>query len=199
MAPIVLASASPRRRELLTQMGLAFSVQPVDIDETPEAGEAPDDYVRRLACAKAEAGLAACGDSHAWVLGSDTTVVHEGQILGKPADRDEAHGMLSRLSGSHHQVLSAVALARQGACEVRLAVTDVQFRVLSHEEIQAYWETGEPGDKAGAYGIQGKGGVFVTHLSGSYSAVVGLPLKETAELFAEAGRPVWRSWEKCSE
>lgn len=196
---ILLASASPRRRMLMEQIGVPVRVAPVDVDETPLPGEDPARYVERLARAKARAGLAKMEGDSGLSLGSDTTVVLDGRILGKPADRADAEAMLERLSGSIHQVMTAVALAGQYGCFARLSVTEVRFRAISPAEIRAYCDTGEYRDKAGAYGIQGRGGVFVTGLSGSYSAVVGLPLEETAELFAEAGVPVWSFWESVGE
>ncbi|MEQ5834571.1 Maf family protein [Marinobacter sp. NFXS9] len=197
--PVILASASPRRRELLAQIGLSFSVCPVDIDETCLPGERPEHYVERLAREKAEAGLAQAEDSASLVIGSDTTVACEDRIMGKPTNAAEAADMLRHLSGRTHKVMTAVALAGEFGCYARLAVTEVRFRALSDEEIHAYWQTGEPRDKAGGYGIQGRGAVFVDGLWGSYSAVVGLPLQETAELFAEAGQPVWKTWLPSAE
>lgn len=199
MRPIVLASASPRRRELLEQIGLSFSVAPVDIDEAPLPDERPDHYVERLARQKAEAGLALASDSNSLVIGSDTTVVCDDCIMGKPADEAEAMEMLRRLSGRAHKVMTAVALAGEYGCYARLVITEVRFRELSDPEIAAYWRTGEPADKAGGYGIQGRGAVFVDGLWGSYSAVVGLPLQETAELFEEAGQSVWNFWLSSTE
>ncbi|WP_148863437.1 Maf family protein [Marinobacter fonticola] len=199
MRPVVLASASPRRRELLEQIGLPFSVAPVDIDETPLPGERPDHYVERLARQKAEAGLAGADDSDSLVIGSDTTVVCDDRIMGKPASEAEAAEMLALLSGRTHKVMTAVALAGEYGCYARLAVTEVRFRKITDGEIAAYWQTGEPADKAGGYGIQGRGAVFVDGLWGSYSAVVGLPLQETAELFEEAGQPVWNFWLSSAE
>ncbi|MCL7945222.1 Maf family protein [Marinobacter sp. ATCH36] len=197
MASIVLASASPRRAELLRQIGLSFHVRPADIDETPGTGESPVHYVERLARGKALAVQAA--EPSATVIGSDTSVVLGGRILGKPQNSQDAADMLRRLSGTTHQVLTAVAIASVNACESRVSVTDVRFRGLSDEEINAYVATGEPMDKAGGYGIQGLGGIFVEELRGSYSAVVGLPLQETAELLAGAGYPVWESWNSRQE
>lgn len=194
MPSLVLASASPRRAELLTQMGLTFTVSPANIDETPKPGEQPDHYVLRMAEEKALAGWRADGHDGVMVLGSDTSVVRAGRILGKPASAAEAGAMLRDLSGQHHQVMTAVALVTGGHCQSRLVVTDVAFRPLLDAEIEAYVASGEPMDKAGGYGIQGLGGVFVDQIRGSYSAVVGLPLKETAELLAEAGQPVWQAW-----
>lgn len=197
MASIILASASPRRAELLKQIGLSFHVRPADIDETPGADELAVDYVERLAREKALAVQAT--EPGATVIGSDTSVVLGGQILGKPQDSHDAMGMLRQLSGTTHQVMTAVAVASTNACESRVSVTDVRFRPLSVEEIAAYVATGEPMDKAGGYGIQGRGGIFVAELRGSYSAVVGLPLQETAELLAGAGCPVWETWNSRQE
>ncbi|MDG5499270.1 Maf family protein [Marinobacter sp. BGYM27] len=194
MRPVVLASASPRRRELLEQIGLSFSVLPVNIDETPLQDERADHYVERLARQKAEAGLALATDSDSLVIGSDTTVVLDDEIMGKPVTEADASAMLARLSGHTHRVMTAVALAGVHGCYARVVVTEVRFREITPAEIAAYWQTGEPLDKAGGYGIQGRGGVFVDGLWGSYSAVVGLPLQETAELFEEAGQPVWHYW-----
>jgi len=196
MTNLILASASPRRSELLSQIGVRHRVCPADIDETPVAGESPQDYVERLARGKALAVAAAHPDS--LVLGSDTTVVLAGEILGKPDSEPQACAMLARLSGQTHQVMTAVTLARGSRCESVVSVTEVSFRALGPEEIRAYAASGEPMDKAGSYGIQGLGGIFVTGLKGSYSAVVGLPLKETADLLAQAGYPVWQNW-PCSK
>ncbi|WP_375177589.1 Maf family protein [Marinobacter mobilis] len=196
MPPIVLASASPRRAELLTQLGVTYTVAPADIDETPRNGESPADYVVRMAQEKAQA----CSQSRGFlgdgelVLGSDTSVVLGDQILGKPADTDDAVAMLKRLSGRSHRVMTAVALLGRNQSLHTLVITEVHFRTLADEEIHAYVQTGEPLDKAGGYGIQGKGGVFVDEIHGSYSAVVGLPLTETAGLLSDAGYPVWRLW-----
>ncbi|MCH8498088.1 MAG: Maf family nucleotide pyrophosphatase [Marinobacter sp.] len=194
MKPLILASSSPRRRELLAQMGLPFSVCPVDVDESVHPGELPAAYVERLARDKALAGYRLPQAQDTLVLGSDTTVVFGERIMGKPADRAEAAAMLQALSGETHRVLTAVALAGDFGCYARLSVTEVSFRPLAKAEIAAYCDTDEPLDKAGGYGIQGRGGIFVSGLWGSYSGVVGLPLQETAELLAEAGQPVWRYW-----
>lgn len=180
---LVLASASPRRRELLGTLGLAFSCVPADIPEVRAPHEAAEDFVQRLALEKAR--TVARSRPGAVVLGSDTEVVLDGQPLGKPADRADAERMLQALSGRSHSVMTAVALVQGRREAVRLVETKVHFRPLSEAEIQAYWETGEPADKAGAYGIQGLGAIFVERLDGSYSGVVGLPLFETAELLKE--------------
>nr|MBO2510515.1 septum formation inhibitor Maf [Gammaproteobacteria bacterium] len=189
---LYLASGSPRRRELLAQIGVPFRVLKLEIDESALPGEAPEAYVERLARAKAQAGLVQLDDPEAVVLGADTAVVLDGRILGKPADRAAALATLQALSGREHLVLTAVALAASGRCKARVVASRVEFRSLSDAEIAAYWETGEPRDKAGSYGIQGLAAVFVRALHGSYSAVVGLPLCETAELLAEFGVPCWQ-------
>jgi septum formation protein len=194
MEQLILASASPRRTELLASIGVSFDVQPADIDETPGTDETAYEYVERLAREKAEA--VALSNPHQLVMGSDTSVVLEGEILGKPATQAEARSMLARLSGNTHQVMTAVALVEKGQCQSVVSVTNVTFRQLETDEIDAYVGTGEPMDKAGGYGIQGLGGIFVTDLQGSYSAVVGLPLQETAALLAQAGHPVWRNWSR---
>lgn len=191
MPALFLASASPRRRELLMQIGVPFSLLSVAIDETPRAAESPDAYVQRLAREKALAGLARLDDPTACVLGADTTVVLDGRILGKPINRADALAMLQALSGREHQVLTAVALAQEGDCVVRLVSSRVQFRTITVEEAERYWASGEPQDKAGGYAIQGLGAVFVSSLQGSYSGVVGLPLCETAQLLDAFAIPVW--------
>ena len=194
MATLYLASGSPRRRELLTQIAVPFLTQIAPIDENALPGESPIAYVERLARAKAQAGLAALSDiADAVVLGADTAVVLDGRILGKPADRDDALATLSALSGRSHQVLTAVALVSRERLESRVVTSQVTFRPLSQAEIEAYWASGEPQDKAGCYGIQGLAAVFVSQLQGSYSAVVGLPLCETAALLAEFAIPCWQS------
>ncbi|MNF33461.1 Maf-like protein YhdE [compost metagenome] len=193
MTTLYLASGSPRRRELLTQIGVPFSSLSVPIDENALPEEPPRAYVERLARAKAQAGLAALADPRdAVVLGADTAVILDGRILGKPLDRDEAVATLSALSGREHRVLTAVALASTTRVVARVVGTRVRFRLLTRAEIEAYWATGEPRDKAGSYAIQGLAAVFVSQLHGSYSAVVGLPLGETAELLAEFAIPCWQ-------
>jgi septum formation protein len=194
MATLYLASGSPRRRELLTQIGVPFLSQIVPIDENPLPDELPVAYVERLARAKAQAGLAALSQPlDAVVLGADTAVVLDGRILGKPADAAEAQATLTALSGRSHQVLTAVALASPTRVAVRVVSSQVSFRPLRAEEIAAYWASGEPQDKAGSYAIQGLAAVFVSQLQGSYSAVVGLPLCETAELLEEFAISCWQS------
>ncbi|MBU1283984.1 Maf family protein [Pseudomonas sp. NPDC079086] len=193
MATLYLASGSPRRRELLTQIAVPFLTQIAPIDENALPGESPIAYVERLARAKAQAGLAALAETaDVVVLGADTAVVLDGRILGKPVDRDDALATLNALSGRSHQVLTAVALVSRERLESRVVTSQVTFRPLSQAEIEAYWASGEPQDKAGCYGIQGLAAVFVSQLHGSYSAVVGLPLCETAALLAEFAIPCWQ-------
>lgn len=194
MASLHLASASPRRRELLAQIGVPFVTLIASIDETALPGEPAERYVERLAREKARAGLAALSDpADAVVLGADTAVVLDGRILGKPADQAECLATLTALSGREHQVLTAVALASAQRIESRVVASRVRFRPLRAGEAEAYWATGEPCDKAGSYGIQGLAAVFVSQLEGSYSAVVGLPLCETAQLLGEFGIPCWQA------
>ena len=180
---LYLASQSPRRRELLAQIGVEHQVVRVDVDETPRPNEPAQDYVRRLAFAKARTGLALRPDG--LVLGADTAVVLDGRILGKPDGAAHAMDMLLALAGREHRVLSGVALVARGHEAFRLSDSRVSFRQISAAEAAAYWASGEPADKAGGYAIQGRGAVFVAHLAGSYSGVMGLPLYETAQLLAE--------------
>ena len=191
---IYLASNSPRRRELLDRIGVTHRVLRVEVDEVPQAGEAPTDLVRRLALAKARAGRAELPpDDGKPVLGADTVVVCAGRILGKPRDRADALAMLASLSGSRHEVLSAVALVDVRREQVAVSRSQVSFRALTADEADAYWATGEPADKAGAYAIQGLAAVFVDELVGSYSGVMGLPLFETARLLNDFGIEILRS------
>jgi septum formation protein len=183
---LVLASGSPRRAQLLALLGLACEVVPVDLDETPRPGEAPADYARRMAAEK----VAMAATRHApdcLVLAADTVVALGEEILGKPADAGDAARMLRRLSGRRHDVHTAVAAIRDGNTAFRTSSSQVTFRNLLGREIEAYVATGEPLDKAGAYGIQGLAAIFVTRLCGSYTGVVGLPLCETADLLACLG------------
>jgi len=189
-----LASRSPRRRELLAQIGVAVECLAVELDESVRPGESPEEYVARLALAKARAGYAQVPRGP--VLGSDTTVVCDGRILGKPADEADCVAMLMQLSGRTHQVLTAVALVEGEREALRTVTTEVLFRPLSEAECRRYWRTGEPQDKAGGYGIQGLAAVFVERIVGSYSSVVGLPLQETAALLAEFGIPIWHRREE---
>lgn len=189
---IYLASASPRRRELLGQIGVPFRVLVSSAPEHRHDGEDPEGYVGRVAAAKADAVWErVAGTEPAPVLAADTAVVVDGEIFGKPADESEALTMLERLSDRSHGVLTAVALRWQGERAAALAVSEVRFRATTDAERRAYCRSGEPWDKAGGYAIQGFGAVFVEHLSGSYSAVMGLPLAETAGLLARFGLPPW--------
>jgi len=188
-AALVLASKSPRRAELLRQIGVSFEQVSIETDETPLLDETPETLVLRLAQQKALAGLAEYPERK--VLGSDTIVVVGGQILGKPADAEDSLRMLSLLSGRTHEVLSGVALASGGESSSRLSRTRVNFRDISPAEMRVYWQTGEPCDKAGSYAIQGLAATFVCNIEGSYSGVMGLPIFETAALLAEAGIPLW--------
>jgi septum formation protein len=188
--PVVcLASVSPRRRELLSQIGVPHTVVGAHIDETAHAGESPRDYVLRMARQKAltvrERG------ERLPVLAADTTVVLDDVIYGKPRDRADGIAMLGRLSARTHGVLTAVAVADARGVDLRLSVSTVRFRGLTPEECAAYWDTGEPCDKAGGYAVQGAAAVFIESLSGSYSGVMGLPLFETAELLRSAGVAYW--------
>lgn len=193
MATLYLASGSPRRRELLAQIGVPHVTLIASIDETLLPGEAASAYVERLAREKALAGLVSLAEpANACVLGADTAVVLDGRILGKPADRDDALATLALLSGREHEVLTAVSLADASRCETRVVSSRVRFRPIAPAEREAYWASGEPADKAGSYAIQGLGAVFVSRVEGSYSAVVGLPLLETAELLAGFGIPCWQ-------
>ncbi len=186
---IWLASASPRRCELLQQIGVRFSLLPVDVAEEARAEEAPEVMVLRLALEKARAGRAELDAADSTpVLGADTVVVSHGKVLGKPTDRDDALAMLLALGGERHQVMTAVALVgAAGEEQTRLSVSAVQFRVIEPDEAEAYWASGEPADKAGAYAIQGMAAIFIERLEGSYSGVMGLPLFETAELLEHFG------------
>jgi septum formation protein len=184
---LVLASASPRRRDLLGQLGLTFTVAAADIDETPRPGEPAADYVLRLAREKAR--TVAARHPEAWVLAADTTVALGAELLGKPRDAAEARAMLSRLSGRTHEVHTGVALAGRAEASTVVA-TRVTFRTLSAEEIAWYAGTGEPLDKAGAYAVQGRGGFLVARVDGSPTNVIGLPLGETLALLAGAGVPL---------
>ncbi|HEX4242940.1 MAG TPA: Maf family protein [Steroidobacteraceae bacterium] len=188
---VYLASGSPRRRELLEQIGVPFRLVGTAVDEAALAGEPAEAYVARVAAAKAAAGWAAAGPA-APVLAADTAVVLRGRILGKPSGRADGECMLGDLSGRTHQVLTSVALRSAAGLAQRTSVSEVTFRSIGADEAAAYWDTGEGHDKAGAYAIQGRAAVFVANLRGSYSGVMGLPLFETAELLAAAGVPRWR-------
>ncbi|WP_166369708.1 nucleoside triphosphate pyrophosphatase [Psychromonas sp. SA13A] len=179
--PIFLASNSPRRGELLSQINIQYERITAGIDEVQQAHESSSEYVQRLALEKALAGLDN-NNQQGVVLGADTIVVCGETVMEKPKNKQHARQMMTLLSDNTHQVLTAVAVVSAHQQRVKLVTTDVTFKALTEQEISDYWETGEPQDKAGGYGIQGIAGQFVTHLSGSYSAVVGLPLYETAQL-----------------
>ncbi len=188
--PIYLASASPRRQELLRQLGVEFDVIVPSILEEPRAGEAPRAYVVRLAAAKARAGadiMRARGLPERPVLGADTEVVLDEEILGKPANRTHGIAMLRRLSGRTHQVLTAISILAQDGIREALSASQVTFAPLSEEEIERYWASGEPADKAGGYAVQGRAAAFISRIDGSYSGIVGLPLFELAELLKRLG------------
>ncbi len=185
---IYLASASPRRRELLAQIGVDFETLAVAVEERRAPGETPVDYVRRVALDKAQAGCALLNARVPRpVLGADTEVVIEDEVLGKPRDRDHGLAMLTRLSGRSHEVLSAVTVVTGARVLTHLSRSIVSFRTLTAAECAAYWATGEPVGKAGGYAIQGRGALFVSDLRGSYSGVMGLPLCETGELLRALG------------
>lgn len=186
VSKLYLASASPRRKLLLAQILSDFAVISVDIDETPQPNEDPGQYVKRMALEKASAGQQLQGSKSA-VLGGDTIVVLEDEILGKPDNEQHAQDMLQRLSGNTHQVFSAVALLTDGFEGVKSSVSSVSFAELPKEWIGTYVASGEPADKAGAYAIQGQAASWVTELTGSYSGIMGLPLYETRELLQQAG------------
>lgn len=193
-----LASGSPRRRELLTQIGVPFKVLKVSVDEAIEPGEAAEIYVARLARTKAASGWElSCAlqpgvGNAAPVLAADTAVVLDGRILVKPANRTDGERMLRELSDRTHEVLTAVALSTARGLQARLSRSEVTFRAITPAEMRDYWNTEEPHDKAGGYAIQGRAAVFIANLRGSYSGVMGLPLCETAELLEFEGVPRWR-------
>jgi len=191
-ANLLLASASPRRSDLLEQIGVTFSVLAVDIDESRRVDELPVDYVSRLAMEKAQAGFRR-QDGQLPSLGADTIVVFDGQIFGKPRDQQHAETMLMALSGKVHSVFTAVAIDNGIDTAMAVSETRVEFRTISQSECLIYWQSGEPEGKAGAYAIQGRGGVFVENLEGSYSGVVGLPLAETEQLLNKFSVPLWNS------
>ena len=181
----VLASASPRRRELLSGIGLAFDIDKPDIEESPIRGETASDYVRRLAGEKARTVLQR--QSNRLILAADTTVVIDGDILEKPKSKDEGVEMLQRLSGTRHQVMTGVSIINDDRESSFVSTSYVIFRALAEDEILWYWNTGEPRDKAGGYGLQGAGGAFIEAINGSYSNVIGLPLAETVSLLRSFG------------
>lgn len=186
-APLLhLASRSPRRAELLRLLGVDFVLVDVEVDESQHAAELPADYVKRVAEHKARAGQAGL-TAGAVVLAADTTVSIDGEIFGKPRDEADASAMLTRLSGRWHEVFTAVVVSADGQHYTEVVKTRVEFRALDAATIGAYWRSGEPADKAGAYGIQGLGGALIKRIDGSYGAVVGLPLCETVNLLEQVG------------
>jgi septum formation protein len=192
---IYLASNSPRRRELLDQIGVRYGWLAASVEETLTPGESPEVFVLRLALEKAREGLQARGErSPLPVLGADTVVVLDDLVLGKPETHEQGVAMLAQLSGKTHRVLTAVALADGEREATRLSVSHVGFRQVDADEADRYWQTGEPWDKAGGYAIQGRAAVFVERLEGSYSGVMGLPLFETAQLLDEFGIPYQHHW-----
>ncbi len=185
MPQIILASTSPRRRELLNQINVRHLVQTVEIDESPLPNELPENYVQRLALEKALACQQKFNPTLP-ILAADTTVVLDNQIMGKPLNEIDAFQMLNQLSGKTHHVLTAIALLGNQQ-NVVISTTEVTFKTLTENEIRAYWQSGEPLDKAGSYAIQGKGSLFIERINGSFSGVMGLPLFETAQLLALEG------------
>ncbi|MBS4019377.1 MAG: septum formation inhibitor Maf [Dechloromonas sp.] len=191
---IYLASRSPRRRELLHQIGVDFEtlIGEVEVDETPLAGEAPAAYVERVTRAKAAQGLQIIHERRLIVhpvLSADTTLEFNGEIIGKPVDAADAQAILQRLSGQVHRVITGVAVCDEQRCAYVQSISEVRFRAIDDEEIRHYVLSGEPMDKAGAYGIQGRAGLFVAHIAGSYTGIMGLPVCETGELLKAFG---WR-------
>jgi len=183
MTDIILASASPRRAELLDQIGVRYLVKVADVDERSLSNETAETLVQRLAIEKSKAIVS----KRLPVLGSDTLGLLNGRILVKPDDYEHAHEMLSQMSSNWHEILSAVAITHQGKTKLRLSKSRVLFRTLSKDEIKDYWDTGEPKDKAGAYAIQGLGASFIERIEGSYSGIMGLPLFETSQLLTDLG------------
>jgi len=194
---LYLASSSPRRKELLLQIGVNFKILTIDVDESICSGEGAETYVERVTLLKARAGKSTLMMDNCVVLAADTAVVIEGNILGKPKDKNHALAMLQSLSGKTHKVITSVAIMGDNETCCRTCTTEVSFKSLNEIESELYWQTGEPRDKAGAYGIQGKGAVFVESITGSYSNVVGLPLKETAELLRHFKVPFWQDEAKA--
>ncbi|MBD3633979.1 MAG: septum formation inhibitor Maf [Methylophaga sp.] len=183
---IYLASRSPRRRELLSQMAVDFAVLAADVDESVQPGESPQDYVQRIAVEKARAGVSglAANDKKP-VLAADTAVIVDQTIFGKPVNDDDARRMLKMLSGQSHQVMTAVALASENDLKTALSVSEVRFAAMTEAEIDWYIQTGEGRDKAGSYAVQGLGAIFIDQIQGSYSGIMGLPVRETGQLLMQ--------------
>ena len=188
---IILASSSPRRESILRDIGIRFIKCPADIDESVLPGEKPDKYVRRMAEAKAK--KIANQKKHKTVLGADTIVLIDGRILGKPKNREQALRYITLLSNRTHSVLTSVALVRRDRCKSIVARAEVTFRKISKREAILYWETGEPRDKAGGYGIQGVGGIFIDRIEGGHGTVIGLPVLETEKLLRLFNVETWRN------
>ena len=188
---LVLASGSPRRSDILSQIGVRYIVVVPEIDESPRVGESGLEYVSRLAFEKANK-VCQLEISDRPALGADTILVCDGQLFGKPSDFDAFREMITSLSGRKHSVLSAVAMSNRSNSGVLVSETSVTFRAISDQEILSYWQTGEPKDKAGGYAIQGYGSIFVKEILGSYSGVVGLPIAETYSLLNEFDVPIWQ-------
>ena len=187
---LLLASASPRRQDLLRQIGLAFEVVRPEVPEWRLASESPREYVQRVACDKARAGkrlAATMGAGQLPILAADTEVVLDAEVLGKPANRAAGAALLQRLAGRTHEVMTALCLLHAGAQHTAVSISRVSFGPLSDAQIQRYWDSGEPADKAGGYGIQGLAAGFIAHLDGSYSGVMGLPLFELTQILREIG------------
>ena len=183
---LYLASRSPRRMELLKQLGVEFEIVTIEVDEQPQPAEHPEKYVTRMAASKSAAALQKLGkESSIPVLAADTTVVFGDRIIGKPGSQQEAEQILISLANHRHRVLTAISITRGQTTRTKLSQTVVQFGDISERQAELYWQTGEPADKAGGYAIQGIGAIFVERIEGSYSAVVGLPLRETAELLSQ--------------
>jgi septum formation protein len=187
---LILASASPRRTEILRQIGVRHQIIPAEIDETPNAGECAIEYVQRMALEKAQHVISTHSDATP-VLGADTCVVCDSKIFGKPRNQNDAMQMLAALSGKSHWVYTAVAVGNKQDCLVVMSTTEVVLKKLTRQECLDYWDTGEPSDKAGSYAIQGYGAVFVESIAGSYSGVVGLPIEQTSLLLEKFGVAIW--------
>jgi len=183
---IYLASRSPRRRELLSQMAVDFAVLAADVDESVQPGESPQDYVQRIAVEKARAGVSGlAANDNKPVLAADTAVIVDQTIFGKPVNDDDARRMLKMLSGQSHQVMTAVALASENDLKTALSVSEVRFAAMTEAEIDWYIQTGEGRDKAGSYAVQGLGAIFIDQIQGSYSGIMGLPVRETGQLLMQ--------------